>query len=239
MELTERLAEAVRFFWQTRKKQAERQVSAGRSDQGARSAATGGAQMDGIVALLAELLEATGVAPKHIHRKKALELPGYFRPTKQWDLLVIRDKQLVVAIEVKSHVGPSFGNNFNNRAEEAMGSALDLWTAYREGAFNLEVKPWLGYMLLLEDCPESRQSVMAREPYFQVFPEFKSASYSKRYELLCRKLVRERHYNAAAFLTSSREEGLNGAYNEPAKDLSFEPFMKSLSAQATAFGRES
>ena len=43
-----------------------------------------------------------------------LTLPGYFRPTKLWDLLVTYKGQLIAAIELKSHVGPSFGNNFNN-----------------------------------------------------------------------------------------------------------------------------
>ena len=63
----------------------------------------------------------------------------------------MRDDQLIVVLEVKSQVGPSFGNNFNNRTEEAIGSALDLWTAYREGAFNKTIRPWLGYLFLLED----------------------------------------------------------------------------------------
>jgi len=61
-------------------------------------------------------------------------LPGYFRPTKSWDLVVVSDEQLFASIEFNSHVGPSFGNNFNNRVEEALGSASDLWMAYREGA---------------------------------------------------------------------------------------------------------
>ncbi|WP_430626426.1 PaeR7I family type II restriction endonuclease [Sulfobacillus thermotolerans] len=56
-----------------------------------------------------------------------LELPGFYRPAKQWDLVVVRHhpsgvKRLVATIEVKSHVG-SFSNNFNNRTEEAMGSS--------------------------------------------------------------------------------------------------------------------
>jgi hypothetical protein len=33
---------------------------------------------------------------------------------------------LVATVEVKSQVG-SFGNNFNNRVEEAIGSATDFW----------------------------------------------------------------------------------------------------------------
>jgi hypothetical protein len=81
----------------------------------------------------------------------------------------------LAAVEFKSQRGPSFGNNFNNRTEEAMGSALDLWTAYREGAFNKTIRPWLGYVFLLEDCEGSRRPVKVREPHFKVFPEFVKA----------------------------------------------------------------
>ena len=117
-----------------------------------------------------------------------------------------------------------------------MGSALDLWTAYREGAFNKTIKPWLGYVFLLEDCPESQKPVKVQEPHFKVFPEFVNASFGKRYELFCRKLVRERHYNVAAFLASDKTAGLKGRYTEPADDLTFESLAKSLVAQVTAFG---
>lgn len=232
----DRVAHAVTRFWQTRRNQASKQRSSGRADQGARSAVTGGAQMDGFIDLVAELIVDAGVDSSLIFRKRRLELPGFFRPTKEWDLLVVRDDQLIVAVEVKSQVGPSFGNNFNNRTEEAMGSALDLWTAYREGAFNKTVRPWLGYLFLLEDCPSSRRPVRVKEPHFDVFPEFVGASYAKRYELFCRKLVRERHYNAAAFLTSEKEEGIEGRYEEPASDLTFEIYARSLVAHARGYG---
>ena len=235
--LPQRVKRAVAHFWLTRRRQADRQRSTGRKDQGARSAVTGGAQMDGFVGLIADLILGAGVDESHVFRKKCLDLPGFFRPTKQWDLLVVRDEQLVVALEVKSQVGPSFGNNFNNRTEEAMGSALDLWTAYREDAFNKTVRPWLGYLFLLEDCEKSRCPVRVQEPHFEVFPEFKDASYMKRYEIFCRKLVRERHYNAAAFLTSKEKGGTKGIYREPADDLASVVFVRSLLAHVAAYGR--
>jgi hypothetical protein len=97
------------------------------------------------------------------------------------------------------------------------------------------VRPWLGYVFLLEDCDRSRTPVKVKEPHFEVFPEFKVASYSKRYELFCRKIVRERLYNGAAFLLSQKESGLKGKYVEPAEDLSFESFARSLLAQAAAY----
>lgn len=36
-----------------------------------------------------------------------LKLPGYFRPTKDWDLLVVENNVLAAAIEFKSQTYPS------------------------------------------------------------------------------------------------------------------------------------
>src|SRR5581483_4619626 len=106
------------------------------------SAVTGGAQMDGFAKLVSELLMENGITAATVSRKINVELPGFFRPTKQWDLLIKVDGDLLASIEFKSQVGPSFGNNYNNRTEEALGSATDLWTAYREGAFRASPRPW-------------------------------------------------------------------------------------------------
>ncbi len=230
-----RIREAVTHYWVTRTSQKQRQQKTGGSDQGARSAVTGRAQMDGFVQLFADLVKDAGLAEECIYRKRSLELPGFFRPTKEWDLLAICDGVLLAVIEAKSQVGPSFGNNFNNRTEEAMGSALDLWTAYREGAFRTGPQPFLGYFFMLEDCPSSQRPVKVREPHFPVFDEFRDASYMKRYELFCRKLMLERHYTATAFITSDRESGANGAYSAPSNDLSVIQFLQSLAAHVGAF----
>jgi hypothetical protein len=205
--LKNHISAAVAHYWQTRRAQRDKQKKRGISDAGLRSAVTGGAQMDGFIRLLTEIITDTGMDEKYVFRKRRLELPGFFRPTKEWDLVVVKDGHLVAAIEAKSQVGPSFGNNFNNSTEEAMGSALDLWTAFREGAFNGGVQPFLGYFFMLEDCDASVRPVKVKEPHFSVFPEFVGASYMKRYELFCRKLVLERHYTSASFITSESETG--------------------------------
>jgi len=228
---------AVAHFWATRARQKTQQKQRGASGQGARSAVTGGAQMDGFVELITSLIRDGGIQDAHIYRKRALDLPGFFRPTKEWDILVVVDGHLLVVIEAKSQVGPSFGNNFNNRTEEAIGSATDLWTAYRNGAFVDSPHPWLGYLFLLEDCDKSRSPVSVREPHFKVFKEFREASYAKRYELFCRKLVRERYYEAASFLIAPKEDEIQGSYKEPAKDLTFKTFATSLIAHVSAYAK--
>ncbi len=157
-------------------------------------------------------------------------------PRKKWDLLVVSDGTLVAGIEFKSQIG-SFGNNYNNRTEEAIGSATDIWAAYREGAFQPSARPWLGYLMLLEDAPGSVTPVRARESHFKVFPEFREASYAKRYEILLTKLIRERLYDAACFLMSNAVDGVEGLYREPAAELSFQNFIASLLARAIAVAK--
>lgn len=124
----------VKQFWSGRSSALDNDEE--RSQGGERAGVLGGKNMDGFLALVAELVRRNGLPDAEIHTasRPLLTLPGYFRPTKLWDVLVIDRGALVAAIELKSHVGPSFGNNFNNRTEEAIGTAHDLWTAIRENA---------------------------------------------------------------------------------------------------------
>jgi hypothetical protein len=232
-DLERRVAGAVRRFWQTRRRQ---DAAASRRDQG-RSAVTGGAQLDGFVDLIRELLIENGLPEDAIYRNRGKELPGFFRPTKQWDLIVARRGELVASIELKSQVGPSFGNNFNNRTEEALGSATDLWTAYREGAFRASPRPWLGYFILLEEAPGSVNPVGVLEPHFPVFPEFRSSSYVRRYELFCQKLVRERLYDGACLLLTDRVNGRRGRFREPNPEMGFANFVALLTSRVLAYTR--
>jgi hypothetical protein len=198
-DLQARLAGAVQRFWATRHRQAKHSR---KRNYGTRGAVTGGAQMDGFIELIHDLLAESGLPEATIFRNSRIELPGYFRPTKEWDLLAVIDGTLLASIEFKSQVGPSFGNNYNNRTEEALGNATDLWAAYREGAFTPSQRPWVGYLMLLEEAPGSTAPVAVAEPHFHVFDEFRGASYAKRYEILCMKLVRERLYDAACLILS-------------------------------------
>lgn len=226
------IKEAVRAFWTTRAEQGCRQGrSGGMKDSGSRAMVTGGKQMEGFEGLIENLLLKAGIPISSIFRARQRELPGFFRAEKCWDLLVVHRGALIAAMEFKSQVG-SFGNNFNNRTEEAIGSATDVWTAYREGAFSPSPRPWLGYLMLLENAPGSNRPIKLIEPHFKVFPEFYEASYSKRYELLILKMLRERLYDGACFLTSNTSSAMTGDFEEPNSELSFERFLVSLIAHA-------
>lgn len=217
---------SVKAFWRNREKARQKQIEAGTSDQGERAGVTGGKNMDGFLSLVKDLVTANGLGHAEIHHKRALlTLPGYFRPTKTWDILVLHKGKLIAAVELKSQVGPSFGNNFNNRTEEAIGTAHDLWTAYREKAFGETSRPFVGWLMLVEDAPDSRKPVRDSSRHFNVFPEFQGASYLKRYDILCQKLVLEQLYTTASLITSRRSAVSTGDYDSMSEMTSLRTFI--------------
>lgn len=237
-KLEKRVGDAIKLFWTTRDQQSESQgAKTGQKDAGLRAAVTGGKHLDGFTEICRDLFIQGGVPEAHVFWKERRELPGYYRAEKSWDLVVVAERHLLAVIEFKAQVGPSFGNNFNNRVEEALGNATDLWAAYREGAFRPSARPWLGYVFILEDCPASQVPVRVKESQFKVFPEFKTASYAERYRIFLTKLLRERLYDGACLLLTSRSGGAMGKFNSPNEELSFRTFAAGLSGHAIAYAR--
>lgn len=227
--------EAVKAFWGNREAARLKQIESGKADQGERAGVTGGKNMDGFLSLVFDIIKANGLAHAEIHQNRAmLTLPGYFRPTKLWDLLVMYKGELIAAIELKSQVGPSFGNNFNNRTEEAIGTAHDLWTAYREGAFGKQPRPFVGWLIMVEDAPKSRSPVRDSSPHFSVFEEFKGASYLKRYDLLCQRLVQEQLYTAATVIAAERSAVDSGEYSQLSSMTGLKSFVTAFAGHIAA-----
>lgn len=226
--------EAVQAFWKNREQARQKQIASGRTDQGQRGSVTADRNMDGFIALVVDIVRANGLTQADIClNRRLVTLPGYFRPTKLWDLLVIHDGRLVAALEFKSQVGPSLGNNFNNRTEEAIGTAYDLWVAYREGAFGKYSRPFVGWMMLVEDAPESRRPVTDRAPHFPVLKELASASYLERYNILCQRLMQEQLYSAAAVIASPRTAVVDGNYAELSEMTSLKTFVTELAGRVS------
>jgi hypothetical protein len=247
LDIDKRLQEAVQSYWDARAKNKEKQLKSGKIDAGTRGEVTGGTQMGALEILVADILCDAGLKRLDVRTRTALELPGYFRATKKWDLIVVSEGQLVLAMEFKSQAGKSIGNNVNNRAEEAVGSAKDIWTAFREGRFVNSPTPFLGYFFLLEDRDNVKTPVSNKEPCFPVDPVFRGEAkktqkgkeryqgvpYSARYELLCRRLLLERLYSSACFMMATNSK--NTHITQPAEDLTFQRFAAALRGHALTF----
>lgn len=232
---------AVAEFWTSRSAASRSQLDRGVADQGNRSSVTAGKNLDGFCRMVHQIIIDNGIPAECIHTsgRTALTLPGFFRPTKNWDLLVVQDRKLLAAIEFKSQVGPSFGNNFNNRVEEALGNASDILTAYRENAFGDAPKPFLGFFFVLEDCDKSIRPARFSSGHFDAFSEFEQTGYAQRYDLLCKKLVKENLYDAASLtLTRADQADEDNNFREMSRLSGPELFARTLAGRMAILSAE-
>ncbi|MEU4573606.1 PaeR7I family type II restriction endonuclease [Nonomuraea sp. NPDC023979] len=222
--------DAIAAYWGA--KHTQREMSAIKDAVGAGTAGSvrGGKHFDDIAALLAKFFLEAGYAPRDIRISKGLELPGYYRPQKKWDVVVAHRNTLVAAFELKALGGPSFGNNYNNRVEEALGSAVDLRRAALADLFPGE-KPWLGYFFIMEDAKGSRSPVKpSNGAAFPIEDIWHGASYQDRFSIFCQRLLAEGLYDAVCYIASSQ---VNPEPSEPTKSLDWQHFSAAITARIT------
>lgn len=209
---------AVLGYWEgLGLQQAKQGEVSGVKDTGNRAAVTGGKQMDAMQEVFANLWSSDPHIKLEVRTSGHNNLPTYFRPAKNWDLLVLYRGSLIAAMEFKSQRGPSFGNNFNNRTEEALGLAADSQMAVERGLFG-RLRPWFGFIMLVERAPKSLLPVaVPRNMPFPADPIFTGASYIERYRIFFERMVVEGNYDAVALITA--EDG-SPDFIEPSVSLS-------------------
>lgn len=229
--MKENIQKAITQFWDVRR------------DKGVRSGKT----LDGFLNVIQKVVESSGLDNISICiGKNDSQLPGYFRPHKSWDVVILSDEKLVAAIELKSQIG-SIGNNFNNRTEEVLGSGIDLLTAVQEEAFGYGAEIFRGYLILVEDSKETRKTTKVSMNHFQVMPGFlddedkrsehkrnkkgvyptiAGVSYLKRYDILCKRLVLKNLYTAAGLVVLDMEN--KGHYRDFTPQTSIDTFLQKL-----------
>lgn len=226
-EYPKNVEKAVRLFWKGRKGAINKQLKAGKADKGNRSAVTGGKNLDGFADLLINLVKKNGLQDAEIHRSSTT-LPGYFRATKNWDLLISHKNKLIAAIELKSLCAPSVGKNLNNRVEEALGLGIDFQVAAREKIFGPGPPPFTAYLILLEDEEQSYQKRGVKSPHFPVDQVFKNSSYASRLDIMCERIMREQLFDSACIITSAQNK--KGKFNELSDSTSAKNFLGAFAA---------
>lgn len=88
--------------------------------------------------------------------------------------------------------------------------------------------------MMVEDAPESRRPVADRSPHFPVFKEFQGASYLKRYDILCQRLVQEQLYTSACVLASPRTSATTGDYAQLSELTGLKTFVTTLAGHIAA-----
>ena len=87
--------EAIQAFWGNREAARLKQLEAGKVDQGERAGVTAGKNMDGFLVLVQDIVRMNGLPDARIAlNRSVLTLPGFFRPTKLCDMLVLDQSDL-------------------------------------------------------------------------------------------------------------------------------------------------
>lgn len=226
---------AIKHWWETKQVNAKGIANAqgGTRDQNLR-----GDTMDGFRDVILDILTDIGVKRDDIFcggqlTKHASNLPSFYRASKNWDVLVVKNSHykrlhnpklglpvLTAAIEFKSQSG-SIGNNQNNRIEESIGNAYDFWASYEnENFMRLIPRPWLGYLFVgrYEGGAEDK-GVQINQPHFPSDPAFAGAnasereqklkyrgpSYAERYRVFLKRMIAKKKYDGASFLVTDQD----------------------------------
>jgi hypothetical protein len=223
----DRLSKAVAHYWRTLEAQTHKQKAG--TDRGRRSAVTGGKQMDGFCELVDWVLRENGLGEASIYLRSDREIPGFLRPTKEWDMLVVHEGRTLAAVEFTSYRVPPVASDTKAHIEETIGMADDVWTAFGEGAYNPPRKrPWLGWVMLFEDRTVARSPTPEVRPPVEASPDFSIGSYGRRYEQILHKFTHERLFDSAALIASPGKGGAQGVFMELAEDLSMKWLLASL-----------
>jgi hypothetical protein len=222
-------------YWAVKANQRETAIASGSTAEGTSIATRGGKHFQPLVNLLAGFFLDAGYPVESIGASGSLvTLPGYYRPTKDWDLVVVHRGVLVAAIELKALGGPSYGNNYNNRVEEALGNSVDLSRARVADLLGDEA-PWLGYFFVMEDGDGSRKpgSLTSRSKSFPPDPIWAGRSYQDRFVVTGERLLEEKHYDAVCYLVSSPDAPIP---QEPSRLLNWEHFSAAIEARLHYLG---
>ena len=230
-----RVSEAVKNFWTVREREGVR----------------GSRTLDAFVDLLTWVVHSHGLPDAIVLTGRKAQIPGFFRPTKSWDVVIMDHDTLIATIELKS-IADSFGKNANNRNEEALGSGVDIKEAFEEDAFEGLTRLFTGYLILVEDCQETSANVQIQMKHFRAmeefmlnpetreevyvrnskgeFPAINGVSYMNRFDILCRRLMQKNLYTAASVIKSPRSAIENGEYSAASRETSIKAFLASLAS---------
>lgn len=220
-------AAAIRTFWTVKGLQQTKSDAAGRLVGGTSGAVRAGKHMAPFEQLIRKVVLDTGITPDP-SPSDTVYLPGFYRESKSWDVVIQYKGHALAIVEAKSQ-GSSLANNFNNRVEEAIGQAVDVWKSHERGLLISGIRPWVGYLMIVEETPKTIEpkNLMGGKVVpagMEVDPTFDGMSYAERYATAFKRLDQERMLDATCVAITSGAEG----YSYPNDWLSFNGFAAQL-----------
>lgn len=218
---------AVTQFWAIKGNQQAKADLAGTSAGATSGAVRAGKHMAPFEGLIRQVVADAGVEVDDAPGG-TVYLPGFYRETKSWDVVLQYKGHALAIVEAKSQ-GSSLANNFNNRVEEAIGQAADVWKSHERRLLVSGLRPWVGYLMIVEETektiePKNLLSGKAVPRGMKVDPVFDGQSYAERYATAFQRLDRERMLDATCVAVTSGPRN----YSYPNDWLSFNGFAAQL-----------
>lgn len=218
----DRITAALRRWVTIRADQALASASGGRAQTGRRAAVTGGRHLEPLSELIAEQIEADGLRNLQLLRNREATLAGYYRASKSWDLLVLRNERPILAVEYKSMSG-SEGKNLNNRADEVFGMAQDARAAEEHGLLPAGLRR--AYVFVMGANADSLRPVGVANVVGTPDPVFQGASYMQRMAITCRRMRDDGLFDLA-WAVAVREDPFS--WFEPDPDVGWDRFRADM-----------
>jgi hypothetical protein len=199
-------------WWAAKNDAIARLAAEGKSETGAQ--ARNAKHMQSIAMFVRQMFVDAGLPEADVTVDSVV--PGYYRRSKNWDVVAIHKGHLVGVVELKSQAS-SPGNNANNRIEEAIGSAVDA-KAVQEltGAFgNLGV--WAAWcMTFNRDCESGKPIQLTKRPCFPLNDSaFDNMTYATQYATAIERFIAQKVYDAGWMLITWINSDDTIGYNEP------------------------
>lgn len=213
-------------WWKAKSEAVVKLDAQGRSGIGAQ--ARDAKHMQSLAAFVRQMFLDAGLSEDEVATDTVI--PGYFRRSKNWDVVAIHKGHLVGVVELKSQE-KSPGNNANNRIEEAIGSVVDAKTVQDIGEAFGKLGVWAAWcMTFNRDCePQRRNGV--RSKHFPLDPAFATFSYAGQYGTAIERLISQNLYQAGWMIRTWVNDNGTVDYDEPIPTATAETLATQIEAR--------
>ena len=226
MSGNDEIIDLVLSFWAARGASSARLAQAGRSDTGAQ--ARDARHMESIATFVRQMFLDAGMAESDVTLDTVI--PGYYRRSKNWDVVAVYKGHLVGVVELKSQES-SPSNNANNRIEEAIGSAVDAHAVQEiTGAFGT-LGVWAAWGMTFNRNVETAKPRIPGSRHYPLDTAFLPFSYARQYSIAIERLISRNIYQAGWMLETWIDPNGDIFFDEPVPSATAETLRGQIEAR--------
>lgn len=216
--------------WWAEKSSAVAELAArGKSDTGAQ--ARNARHMLGLNSFVRQMFIDAGLREDEVETD--VVIPGYFRRSKNWDIVAIHKGRLVGIVEMKSQE-KSPSRNANNRIEEAIGSPIDARTYHEITPTFGELGVWTAWGMIFNRDQEDttgKQRQGVRSKHFPLDSAFEPFTYARQYGTMIERLISQNIYDAGWMVSTWANTDGTVGYEEPVPTATAEILRTQINAR--------